>query len=96
MISRQLSYELALVAMVCTTAVFLFPSVSGPYSAVHGPVTDLLSLTAEPLMLAAFLLAALRVSGLGRVGSSCGIQILDDPGCWFRSSGSRPVNLLRC
>lgn len=29
----------ALLAVVCVVAVFLFPAVQGPYSAVHGPVT---------------------------------------------------------
>ena len=44
---RQLSYEFALVAILCTVALFLFPAVQGPYSAVHGPVTALLSLKAK-------------------------------------------------
>jgi hypothetical protein len=96
MISRQLSYELALVTILCTSALFFFPAVSGPYSAVHGPVTDLLWLTAKLLMLSAFLLAARGVCGLGRVGSSRAIPIPDDDGCWFRSSGSPALDVLRC
>ena len=60
-LSRQLSYEFALVAILCTVALFLFPAVQGPYSAVHGPVTALLSLKAKVFLCLALLLAAMHL-----------------------------------
>ena len=38
---HRLGYEIAILAAVCTLAIFLFPGVSGPYPIVHGPVTAL-------------------------------------------------------
>lgn len=60
-LSRQVSYEFALVAILCTVALFLFPAVQGPYSAVHGPVTALLSLKAKVFLCLALLLAAMHL-----------------------------------
>ena len=37
---------LALVAVFCVLGIFFFPVMDGPYSAVHGPVTALLSIRA--------------------------------------------------
>jgi hypothetical protein len=42
--SRHLKRDLALVATLCTLSIFLFTAPSGPYSAVHGPVTGLRAL----------------------------------------------------
>jgi hypothetical protein len=64
MMHRHLGYELALVAIVCTLAVFLFPAVSGPYPIVHGPATALRALRAWLLLLIALTLALI---GLGRL-----------------------------
>lgn len=36
---NRLAFWLAMVSAICVLAVFFFPSVEGPYSAVHGPVT---------------------------------------------------------
>jgi predicted Na+-dependent transporter len=44
MFSRHLGYEIAILTVICTIAIFFFPAACGPYSAVHGPVTALLSL----------------------------------------------------
>jgi len=41
--SRQLNCDFAIVAILCTIALFFFPAIHGPYSAVHGPVTTLRS-----------------------------------------------------
>jgi hypothetical protein len=57
-LSQHLSYEFALVAILCTVALFLFPAVQGPYCAVHGPVTALLSLKAKVFLCLVLLLAA--------------------------------------
>jgi len=38
---------LAVVALLCVLTIFFFPAVEGPYCAVHGPVTALLSIRAS-------------------------------------------------
>jgi hypothetical protein len=47
MIPRHLAFELAVLAMLCIVGIFLFPATAGPYSAVHGPASALLSLRAR-------------------------------------------------
>jgi hypothetical protein len=42
--SGRLRRELSVVVLLCTLGIFLFPGATGPYSAVHGPVTALLAL----------------------------------------------------
>ena len=42
----RIACALALFAALCILAIFFFPSIEGPYSAVHGPVTTLLSIRA--------------------------------------------------
>jgi hypothetical protein len=48
---HHLGYELALLAVVCTLAIFLFPGASGPYPIVHGPVTALRAMRAWLVLL---------------------------------------------
>jgi hypothetical protein len=48
---HHLGYEIAILATVCTLAIFLFPGVSGPYPIVHGPVTALRAMHAWLLLL---------------------------------------------
>lgn len=59
--SRQLAYEIAVVAIVCVLAIFFLPMAHGPYSAVHGPTTALRSLRNKLLMVLSMSLAALRI-----------------------------------
>jgi hypothetical protein len=40
---HRIAYALVLVAILSVLAVFFFPTIEGPYSAVNGPVTALLS-----------------------------------------------------
>lgn len=42
----RIACALAVFAALCVLAIFFFPSIDGPYSAVHGPVTALLSIRA--------------------------------------------------
>ena len=42
----RIACALAVFAAVCVLATFFFPGMEGPYSAVHGPVTALLSISA--------------------------------------------------
>src|ERR1700730_7102378 len=37
----RIGREIAVVAVFCVLIIFLFPSIQGPYSVVHGPVTAL-------------------------------------------------------
>lgn len=53
---RRLGNELAVLAIVGTVAIFLFPAVAGPYSIVHGPVTALRAMRAWLLLLIALTL----------------------------------------
>jgi hypothetical protein len=39
----RIAHALAVIAVVCVLAVFFFHPIEGPYPAVHGPVTALLS-----------------------------------------------------
>jgi len=48
---HRLEYKIAILAALCTLAIFLFPGVSGPYSIVHGPVTALRAMRAWLILL---------------------------------------------
>ncbi len=61
MFSRHLGYEIAIVVVICTVCLFLFPTAGGSYSAVHGPVTALRSLRLRLKLSLAMALAALRL-----------------------------------
>lgn len=53
MTSGRTECAFAVLALFCVLAIFFFPALQGPYPAVHGPVTALLSLrTAARLRLA--------------------------------------------
>ena len=61
MIPRHFAFELAILAILCVISIFLFPATAGPYSAVHGPVSALLSLRARIRLGWALALAALSL-----------------------------------
>ena len=42
----RIEHALAVVAVLCVLTIFFFPAMEGPYCAVHGPVTALLSIRA--------------------------------------------------
>jgi len=42
----RIACALAVLAVFCVLGIFFFPGAEGPYSAVHGPVTALLSIRA--------------------------------------------------
>jgi hypothetical protein len=56
----RIACVLAVVAVICVLAVFFFPAMQGPYSAVHGPVTALLSARAAGNLRATITHAALN------------------------------------
>lgn len=62
---------LALLAAFCVLGIFFFPVMDGPYSAVHGPVTALLSIRAAARLRMTIVrtgLTAIR-GWLGKVGA---------------------------
>jgi hypothetical protein len=85
MLRRHLGYELALTAIVCTLAIFLFPSVSGPYPIVHGPVTALRAMRAWLVLLIGMTLTFLGLAKLivarrtarARFLLACGFKRID-------------------
>lgn len=62
-LSRQFSYEFAIVAILSIIIIFFFPAVFGSYSAVHGPVTALRSARAKLQMLLLLAGDSLQVCG---------------------------------
>jgi len=72
MLRRHLGYELALVAVICTLAIFLFPSASGPYCIVHGPVTALRAMRARVLLLISLAVTLLGLASVAllRLGAA--------------------------
>lgn len=46
----RIACTLAVVAVLSVLSIFFFPSLQGPYSVVHGPVTALLSLRAATML----------------------------------------------
>jgi hypothetical protein len=60
-IRHRIAYALVLVATLSVLAVFFFPTIEGPYSAVNGPVTALLSARAAAGLRTAILHAGLSM-----------------------------------
>ena len=57
----RITYALAFIAVLCVLAVFFFHTIEGPYSAVNGPVTALLSARAALSVRIAIVQAGLGV-----------------------------------
>jgi len=63
MISNRIGWELAVLAVLCVVAIFFFPAMQGPYSAVNGPVTALQSAQAAVRVRVGIVQAALSLIG---------------------------------
>lgn len=61
MSSARIACALAVVAALCVLAAFFFPGIEGPYSAVNGPVTALLSMRAASVLRLGIVHAALTI-----------------------------------
>jgi hypothetical protein len=96
MFSRQLTSEFAVVAILCAAAVLFFPSVRGPYSAVHGPVTALRSVQTRLKMWLVMTLAALHILGCSLAACRSVLSALSGRAFSFRSSPPGSVFFLRC
>jgi hypothetical protein len=97
----RLRRELSLVVLLCTLGLLLFPAPTGPYSAVHGPVTALRALRSSLATLWSMALTALRRAPLrpafpaGLTGSS-GLAILRGLALSLPSPRGCAVTVLRC
>jgi hypothetical protein len=69
MILRYIGWELALITVFCVTAIFFFPAVQGPYSAVNGPATAFQAAKAAARLKTAVVQAALSSCGSFRIPS---------------------------
>jgi hypothetical protein len=63
MILSRIGWELAVLAVLCVAAIFFFPAMQGPYSAVNGPVTALQSAQAAVRVRVGIVQAALSLIG---------------------------------
>jgi|SRR5579864_5769099 len=97
MILRPTEWELAILVALCVAAVFFFPALHGPYSAVNGPVTALQAARAATRLRSAIVQAALtsfrdcRIPSLLRVG--CTIPMYSESDC---SDFMTCSSVLRC
>lgn len=62
MTAGRIACAFAVFSVLCVLSVFLFPAMKGPYPAVHGPVTALLSMRA-----AARLRLGIVLAGFGAI-----------------------------
>ena len=58
---RRIDCGLAILVLLCVLALFLFPAMQGPYSAVHGPVTALQSARSAARLRVSIVRSALHV-----------------------------------
>jgi len=98
--SARIACALAIVAVLCVLAVFFFPGSVGPYSAVNGPVTALLSLRAASVLRLGIVQAALTtLYGLLAFASLFLASFWNEPCKWASFSNcSSPacISTLRC
>jgi hypothetical protein len=93
----RIGYVLAVVAVLCVLAVFFFPGVEGPYSAVNGPVTALLSARAA----AGLRMAMVHAGSSALLWLGCVLAMIAWASGWItdfqaaRLSIARPT-ILRC
>ncbi len=93
--SRQLSYEIVILAILCTAGIFFFPAVRGPYSAVHGPVTALRSIKTRLQRWLVMALAPLYVLGYRLPGYDAALRI-PQHGVVAPRSSREHTSVLRC
>lgn len=60
MTSGRIEGTLVAIAVLCVLTIFFFPTIQGPYSVVHGPVTALLSVRAAAALRTAIVRAGLN------------------------------------
>jgi len=97
MTSGRIACELAVMAVLCVLMIFLFPSVQGSYSMVHGPVTALLAARAAVRLRIAIVQGALNSIGNCLVSSLVVLSWMSLPPAEFQSISLPEYNtILRC
>ncbi len=95
--SGRIGWELAVLASLCVLSIFLFPSVQGPYSVIHGPVTALRAMRAAANLRGTLLAAAISLLSLFRGASPRSLSSLDFFGLQLPSTDlSELTTILRC
>lgn len=97
MIPSATGNHFAILAILCTLAIFFFPLVSGPYPVTHGPVADFETVRAAQLLLLIMTVAAL--SALTRLVHHFALITCGTPECpsnFIRFLPSTQVSILRC
>jgi hypothetical protein len=97
MLSGRITCELAVVAVLCVLMIFLFPSVQGSYSMVHGPVTALLAARAAVRLRIAIVQGALNCLGNYLISPLVVLSWISFSNTEFQSVGLPQYNIvLRC
>ncbi len=97
MLSGRITCELAVVAVLCVLMIFLFPSVQGSYSMVHGPVTALLAARAAVRLRMAIVQGALKSLGTRLISPQVVLSWISLPTAEFQLlSVPRYNSILRC
>ena len=85
----------AILAILCTLAIFLFPAVRGPFPATHGPATSLEVTRAwQWLCLLFVLIPALRLTGM-TTRPAAGFDRAPGPACTHEPP-LEELSVLRC
>jgi hypothetical protein len=74
MFLSRIGWELAVLAVLCVVAIFFFPAMQGPYSAVNGPVTALQSAQAAVRVRVGIVQAALSLIGNFQIPSQTWVR----------------------
>ena len=95
--SGRIRCELAVVAVLCVLMIFLFPSMQGSYSMVHGPVTALLAARAAVRLRMAIVQGALKSLGTRLISPQVVLSWISVPNAEFQlPSLPRYNSILRC
>ena len=95
--SGRIRCELAVVAVLCVLMIFLFPSMQGSYSMVHGPVTALLAARAAARLRTAIVQGALNCLGNYLISPLVVLSWMSFSNTEFQSVGLPEYNIvLRC
>ena len=95
--SGRIRCELAVVAVLCVLMIFLFPSMQGSYSMVHGPVTALLAARAAVRLRMAIVQGALKSLGTRLISPQVVLSWISVPNAEFQLlSLPRYESVLRC
>jgi hypothetical protein len=97
MSGRGIGREIAVLAVLSVLAIFLFPSVQGPYSVVHGPASALQAARAALRVRIAIVQSSVTSVGNGLISILGGLSCISFPKQRSQSAGLPEYNsILRC